>query len=135
MTGEQISVPSSPKNGEDHSAAEPIPKTQIRNNDRSLYSMLAKHSGNHLLHPISLDCWHRWHKKKSKELSSLYATQEFSAHNGYISIINFSHDGRYLASAGMCTSGIHDMYRSVFCLYNWNCANMEDLGIDRINPL
>ncbi|KAL7609968.1 hypothetical protein Lser_V15G10059 [Lactuca serriola] len=40
------------------------------------------------------------HKKKSKELSSLYATQEFSAHNGYISIIKFSHDGRYLASAG-----------------------------------
>ncbi|CAI9277356.1 unnamed protein product [Lactuca saligna] len=22
------------------------------------------------------------------------------------------------------------MYRSVRCLYNWNCANMEDLGID-----
>nr|KAJ0200080.1 hypothetical protein LSAT_V11C600336400 [Lactuca sativa] len=39
------------------------------------------------------------HKKKSKELSSLYATEEFSAHNGYISIINFSHDGRYSASA------------------------------------
>ncbi|KAI7741127.1 hypothetical protein M8C21_000647 [Ambrosia artemisiifolia] len=40
------------------------------------------------------------HKKKSKELSSLHATQEFSAHNGPISIIKFSHDGRYLASAG-----------------------------------
>ncbi|KAL4560524.1 hypothetical protein LXL04_032676 [Taraxacum kok-saghyz] len=40
------------------------------------------------------------HKKKSKELSSLYATQDFTAHNGYISIIKFSHDGRYLASAG-----------------------------------
>nr|KAJ0223728.1 hypothetical protein LSAT_V11C200055580 [Lactuca sativa] len=39
------------------------------------------------------DCWHRWHKKKLKELSSLYATEEFSAHNGYISIINSSHDG------------------------------------------
>ncbi|KAI3713480.1 hypothetical protein L1987_72058 [Smallanthus sonchifolius] len=40
------------------------------------------------------------HKKKSKELSSLYYTQEFPAHNGPISIIKFSHDGRYLASAG-----------------------------------
>ncbi|KAK9053067.1 hypothetical protein SSX86_029697 [Deinandra increscens subsp. villosa] len=40
------------------------------------------------------------HKKKAKELSSLHATQEFPAHDGPISIIKFSHDGRYLASAG-----------------------------------
>ncbi|XP_076881426.1 uncharacterized protein LOC143529539 [Bidens hawaiensis] len=40
------------------------------------------------------------HKRKSKELSSVYATQEFAAHNGVISVIKFSHDGRYLASAG-----------------------------------
>ncbi|XP_076929846.1 uncharacterized protein LOC143594407 [Bidens hawaiensis] len=40
------------------------------------------------------------HKKKSKELSVVYATQEFAAHNGPISVIKFSHDGRYLASAG-----------------------------------
>lgn len=40
------------------------------------------------------------HKKKSKELSSVYATQEFPAHNGPISMIKFSHDGRFLASAG-----------------------------------
>lgn len=39
-------------------------------------------------------------KKKSKELSSVYATQDFAAHNGYISVLKFSHDGRYLASAG-----------------------------------
>nr|XP_043607170.1 uncharacterized WD repeat-containing protein C3H5.08c-like [Erigeron canadensis]XP_043607172.1 uncharacterized WD repeat-containing protein C3H5.08c-like [Erigeron canadensis] len=42
----------------------------------------------------------RAHKKKSKELSSVYATQEFPAHHGSISMIKFSHDGRYLASAG-----------------------------------
>lgn len=40
------------------------------------------------------------HKKKSKELSSVYATQEFLAHNGTISVLKFSHDGRHLASAG-----------------------------------
>ncbi|KAK9059358.1 hypothetical protein SSX86_021978 [Deinandra increscens subsp. villosa] len=40
-------------------------------------------------------------KKKSKELSSVYATQDFPAHNGTISVLKFSHDGRYLASAGV----------------------------------
>ncbi|KAI7753418.1 hypothetical protein M8C21_022805 [Ambrosia artemisiifolia] len=39
-------------------------------------------------------------KKKSKELSSVYATQEFPAHHGCVSVLKFSHDGRYLASAG-----------------------------------
>ncbi|KAI3756339.1 hypothetical protein L1987_56159 [Smallanthus sonchifolius] len=39
-------------------------------------------------------------KKKSKELSSVYATQVFPAHDGTISVLKFSHDGRYLASAG-----------------------------------
>lgn len=39
-------------------------------------------------------------KKKSKELSSVYTTQDFPAHNGSISVLKFSHNGRYLASAG-----------------------------------
>lgn len=39
-------------------------------------------------------------KKKYKELSSLYAAQEFLAHEGSISTMKFSMDGQYLASAG-----------------------------------
>ncbi|KAF8030586.1 hypothetical protein BT93_E2885 [Corymbia citriodora subsp. variegata] len=39
-------------------------------------------------------------KKKYKELSSLYAAQEFLAHEGSILTMKFSMDGRYLASAG-----------------------------------
>ncbi|PKI45499.1 hypothetical protein CRG98_034109 [Punica granatum] len=39
-------------------------------------------------------------KKKYKELSSLYAGQEFLAHEGSISAMKFSVDGRYLASSG-----------------------------------
>lgn len=39
-------------------------------------------------------------KKKYRELSSLYAGQEFLAHKGSISTMKFSADGRFLASSG-----------------------------------
>lgn len=40
------------------------------------------------------------HRKRTKELSSLHAGQEFKAHEGSILKMKFSLDGHYLASAG-----------------------------------
>ncbi|KAG8082756.1 hypothetical protein GUJ93_ZPchr0014g47215 [Zizania palustris] len=42
----------------------------------------------------------RQYGKTCKELSGLFMNQEIQAHNGSIWSIKFSHDGRYLASAG-----------------------------------
>ncbi|XP_061347606.1 uncharacterized protein LOC133293092 isoform X2 [Gastrolobium bilobum] len=40
------------------------------------------------------------HRKRFKELSSLYTEQEFKAHKGVILTMKFSLDGKYLASGG-----------------------------------
>ncbi|XP_042952973.1 uncharacterized WD repeat-containing protein C3H5.08c-like isoform X2 [Carya illinoinensis] len=40
------------------------------------------------------------YRKRSKEMSSLYAGQEFLAHKGSVLTMKFSLDGQYLASAG-----------------------------------
>ncbi|KAF2298029.1 hypothetical protein GH714_007276 [Hevea brasiliensis] len=47
-------------------------------------------------------------KKRSKELSSLYARQEFLAHNGSILTMKFSHDGQYwqvVVKMALCACG------------------------------
>ncbi|XP_009132471.1 WD repeat-containing protein 44 [Brassica rapa] len=40
------------------------------------------------------------YKKQTKELSALYHSQDIKAHNGSISSMKFSFDGKYLASSG-----------------------------------
>ncbi|KAL9164351.1 hypothetical protein ABFS82_06G099200 [Erythranthe guttata] len=42
----------------------------------------------------------RRNRNRSKELSALFTGQDIQAHDGSISVMKFSNDGRYLASAG-----------------------------------
>jgi hypothetical protein len=64
--------------------------------------------------------------KRSKELSSLYACQDFLAHEGSILTMKFSLDGRYLASAG--TDGIVRVWKVL------EEERSDNLDIPEIDP-
>ncbi|KAB1215515.1 WD repeat-containing protein 44 [Morella rubra] len=66
------------------------------------------------------------YRKRSKELSSLYAGQEFQAHEGSILTMKFSFDGQYLASAGK--DGIVRIWKVI------EDERLDDIDVLEIDP-
>lgn len=66
------------------------------------------------------------HRNRSKELCSLYALQEFPAHEGSILTMKFSLDGQYLASAG--TDGIVRVWKVI------EAERSDSLDVPEIDP-
>ncbi|EPS62097.1 hypothetical protein M569_12696, partial [Genlisea aurea] len=66
----------------------------------------------------------RHHRKRLKELSALFAGQDVRAHDGPISTVRFSHDGKFLATAG------DDKLVKVWRVMEGERSNLVDIPAD-----